>query len=76
MGMMTFQTRHKKSGKPTQPRIRFDIKKMNDPSVMNAFKATLGCRFAPLATLVDENIELDSIFTEFSKVVTDTSTEL
>ena len=75
MGMMTFQARHRKSRKPTQPRIRFDIKKLNDPSVMNAFKASIGCRFAPLAMLVDENTELDSIVTEFNKVVTDTSTE-
>ena len=43
--------------------------------MVNALKATIGCRFALLAMLVDEDTELDSIFTEFNKVVTDTSTE-
>ena len=60
MVMMTFQTRLKNSRKPTQPRIRFDLEKLNDPTVMSAFRATIGSRFAPLATLVDENADLDS----------------
>ena len=33
---------------------------MNDPIVMSAFQATIGGRFAPLATLVDEDADLDS----------------
>ena len=33
MVMMTFQTRLKNSRKPTQPRIRFDLEKLNDPTV-------------------------------------------
>ena len=32
---MTFQTRPKNSRKPTQPRIIFDIEKLNDPTVMS-----------------------------------------
>ena len=34
------------------------------------------CVFAPLATLVDEDAELDSIVTHFNKAVTDTAAEL
>ena len=37
MVMMTFQVRLKNSRKPTQPRIRFDLEKLNDPTVMSAF---------------------------------------
>ena len=37
MVMMTFQTRLKNSRKSTQPRIRFDLEKLNDPTVMSAF---------------------------------------
>ena len=74
MVMMTFQTRLKNSRKPTQPRIRFDLEKLNDPTVMSAFQATTGGRFAPLATLVDEDVDLDSMVT--NKAVTDTATEL
>ena len=76
MVMMTFQTRLKNSRKPTQPRIRFDLEKLNDPTVMSAFRATIGGRFAPLATLVDEDADLDSMVTHFNKAVTDTAAEL
>ena len=71
--MMTFQTRLKNS---TQPRIRFDLEKLNDPIVMSAFQATLGGRFAPLATLVDEDVDLDSMVTYFNNAITDTAAEL
>ena len=76
MVMTTFQTRLKYSWKPTQRRIRFDLKKMNDPTVMITFQATLCGRFAPLATLVDEDADLDSMVTHFNKAVTDTAAEL
>ena len=62
MVMMTFQTRLKNSRKPAQPRIRFDLEKLNDPTVMSAFQTTIGGRFAPLAMLVE--------------TVTDTAAEL
>ena len=76
MVMMTFQTHLKNSRKPTQPRIRFDREKLNDPTVMSAFPATIGGRFALLATLVDEDADLDSMVTYFNKAVTDTAAEL
>ena len=72
MVMMTSQTRLKNSRKPTQPRIRFDLEKLNDPT----FQATIGGRFAPLATLVDKDADLDSMVTHFNKAVTDTAAEL
>ena len=43
---------------------------------MRAFQATIGGRFAPLAMLVDEDADLDSMVTHFSKAVTDTAAEL
>ena len=75
MVMMTFQTCLKNSRKPIQPRIRFDLEKLNDPTVMSAFQITIGGRFAPLAMLVDEDADLDSMVTHFSKAVTDTVAE-
>ena len=41
-----------------------------------AFRATIGGRFAPLATLVDEDADLDSMVTHFNKAETDTAAEL
>ena len=73
MVMMTFQTRRKNSRKPTQPRIRYDLEKLNDSTVMSAFQATIGGRFASFATLVDEDADLDSMVTRFNKAVTDTA---
>ena len=49
MVMMTFQTRLRKSRKPTQPRIRLDPEKLKGPTVRSAFQATIYGRFAPLA---------------------------
>ena len=69
MVMMTFQTRFKNSRKPIQPRIRFHLEKLNDTPVMSAFQAIIGSRFAPLATLVDEDADLDSMVTHFKKAV-------
>ena len=43
---------------------------------MSAFQATIGVRFAPLATLVDEDGDLDSMVTHFNKAVTDKAAEL
>ena len=43
---------------------------------MSAFQATVGGRFAPLATLVDEDAHLDSMVTHFNKAVTDVAAEL
>ena len=76
MVMMTFYTRLKNLRKPTQPRIRFDLEKLNDPIVMSAFQATIGGRFAPLSMLVDEDADLDSMVTHFNKAVTDTAAEV
>ena len=73
--VMTFQTRLNNSRKPTQPRITFHLEKLNDPTVMSAFRATIGSRFAPLATLVDKDADLDFMATHFNKAVTDTAAE-
>ena len=48
----------------------------NDPTVLSAVQATIGGRFAPLTTLVDEDADLDFMVTHFNKAVTDTATEL
>ena len=42
----------------------------------SAFQETIGGRFAPLATLVDEDADLDFMVTHFNKAVTDTAAKL
>ena len=53
-----------------------NYEKLNDPTVMSVFQATIGGRFAPLVTLVDEDADLDSMVTHSNKAVTDTAAEL
>ena len=43
---------------------------------MSAFQATIGDRFASLATLADEDADLDTMGTRFNKAVSDTAVEL
>ena len=76
IAMKTFQTHLKNSRKPTQPRIGFDLEKLNNPTVMSAFQATISGRFATVAALVDEDADLDSMVTHFNKAVTDKAAEL
>ena len=42
---------------------------------MRVFRATICGRFAPLPMLVDDGAEMDSVITQFNKVVVDTATE-
>ena len=44
--------------------------------MMKVFQATIGSRVAPLATLVDEDADLDSMVTHFNKAVTYTAAAL
>ena len=50
----------------------FDLEKLSDPTVMSAFRATIGGKFA----LVDEDADLDSMVSSFNKAVTGTAAEL
>ena len=56
--------------------IRFDLEKLDDSTVMSAFQATIGGRFASFAPLADEDADLDSIVTHVKKAVTDTAAVL
>ena len=51
------------------------LEKLNDLTMMSAIHATIGGRFAPLATLVDKDADVDAMVPLFKKVVTDTATE-
>ena len=69
--MMTFQVRLKKTRKPNQPRLRFDLEKLRDPDVACTFQATIGGKFAPLIGLSDEDMDMDTMITTYNTVVTD-----
>ena len=51
----------KKTRKPNQPRLRFDLEKLRDPDVACTFQATIGGKFAPLIGLSDEDMDMDTV---------------
>ena len=51
--MMTFRVRLKKTKKPTQSRLRFDLDKLRNSDVAGEFQATIGGKLAPLINLGD-----------------------
>ena len=74
--MMTFQVRLKKTKKPTQSKLRFDLEKLRNPDVAGTFQATIGGTFAPLINLRDDDIDIDSMIITYNTAVTDTASEI
>ena len=54
-------------GNQSLPRKRFDLENPNDLTQMSAFQATIDAKFKPLATLVDQDANLDYMVTYFNK---------
>ena len=74
--MMTFRVRLKKTKKPTQTRLMFELKKLRNPVVTGTFQAKISGRFAPLINLRDDGIDRDSMITTYNTAVTDTASEI
>ena len=74
--MMTFRVRLKKTRKPNQPRLRFDLEKLRDPDVACTFQATIGRKFAPLVGLSDEDMDIVTMITTYNTAVTDEASEI
>ena len=73
--MMTFQLHLKKMKKPEQTRMKFDLDKLQDPTIAQLFKATIGGKFAPLLLEVDSS-DLDTFTEAINTAVTETAKEV
>ena len=73
---MTFQRRLKRISKPKHIRLKFDLKKLKNPNVLETFQAMIGRKFAPLTIMNNEDTDLDSMITTFNTVVTETASEI
>jgi len=62
MVLMTMKIRLKVYQKYSHPRIKYDLKKLEDTNVLEQFQAKLGGRFEPLLLLQDLT-ELEEGFT-------------
>ena len=74
--MMTFHLRLKRISKPKLTRLKFDIKKLKDPIVLETFKAMTGGKFAPLTNMDNEDTDLDLMIITFNTAATETASEI
>ena len=69
--------RLKKTSKPKHTRLKFDLKKLKDPNVLETFQAMIGGRFAPLTIMSNEDTDdIDSMITTFNTAETETACEI
>ena len=73
---MTFRLRLKKISKPKHTSLKFDLKKLKDPNVLETFQAMIGGKFAPLTIMSNEDTDIDSMITTFKTAVTETASEI
>ena len=74
--MMTFRLRLKKISKPKHIRLKFDLKKLKNPNVLETFQAMIDRKFAPLTIMNNEDTDIDSMITTFNTAVTETASEI
>ena len=68
----TIKIKLKKNNKSTNNRIKFDLEKLKDPSIVETFKAQLGGKFAALS-LID--IDINELTSGFNEAIKSTATE-
>ena len=66
----------KRISMPKHTRLRFDLKKLKDPNVLETFQTTIGGKFAPLTIMNNEDIDLDSMIITFNTALTETASEV
>ena len=71
--LLVMKVKLKKKQKPTNPRIKFDLEKLDDPEVAEIFQARIGGRFAAL-NLLDKDI--NDLITSFNEAVRETAEEV
>ena len=73
--LMSFKLRLQKMKKPEFTRLRFDLEKLKDPSVIDLFQANIGGKFAPLLYFEDDKNVDDSVV-DFEKITLDAATDI
>ena len=71
--MMNFRVWLKKTNKPKNTTLKFNLDKLMDPSILESFQATIGRKFAPLITL-DNNLQ--AMTTTFNAVMIETASDI
>ena len=71
--ILNFKVRLKKTKKPKNTRLKFNLDRLKDPSIVESFQATVGGKFAALLTLDDD---ADALTTKFNAVMTETANDI
>ena len=74
--MMTFKLHLKRVKKLGHNRIKFDLKKLKDPEVAEAFHAMIGEQFAALTILDADGTDMETLINTFNTAVTNTASEI
>ena len=74
--MMTCHLRLTKISKPKHTRLKFDLKKLKDPNVLETFQAMIGRKIAPLIIMNDEDTGINSMITTLNTAVTEAASEI
>ena len=74
--MITFRLRLKQISEPKHTRLKFDLEKLKDPSVLETFQAMIGGKFASLTIMDNEDTDLDSMITTFNTAAIETAGEI
>ena len=70
--ILNFRVKLKKIKKPMGTRLKFNLDKLKDPTILEAFQATIGGKFAEFLTL-DDNPE--AMTTNFNSVITEAASK-
>ena len=73
--MMTFKLHLKRVKKLGHVWIKFDLEKLNDPEVAEAFHAMIGGKFAALTIVDADCTAMDTLINTFNTAVTNTASE-
>ena len=74
--MMTFKLHLKRVKKLGHARIKFDLQKLKEPEVAEAFHAMIGGKFAALTILDADGTDMDTLINTFNTAVTNTTSEI
>ena len=70
-----FHLRLKRISKPKHTRLKFDLEKLKNPSVLETFQAVIGGQSAPLTIMNNGDTDLDSMIGTFNTAVTERASE-
>ena len=74
--MMTFRVCLKKARKLNQLRLRLNLEKLREPDVACTFHATIGGKFAQLVGLRDEDMEINTMITNYNTTLIHAASEI